>query len=223
MRKLIPLVALLATLLASFAARAEDAALTPRPHGFAPAATATGVPASPGDALADTPSSPSSNPSSGPSSDPSSNEVDALLARDRPPPSFSVGETLMPFIKTMLMLGVVLGIVYLTLHKGMGKLVQRAQAGKRVKVIERVSLDARRSLFLIDVDGRQMLLGGGDNGVVHLTDVLAADGASTKTDAAPGRPGLFATMLGQRGAAPPLTTGLSRSKDDDVTSKQEAV
>ena len=75
------------------------------------------------------------------------------------------------FIKTMLMLGVVLALAWLTLAKGMGKLVEKAQAGKRVKVIERIALDARRSLFLVDVDGVQFVVGGGD--LVRLHEVGA--------------------------------------------------
>jgi len=79
------------------------------------------------------------------------------------------GELLASFAKTMLMLGVVLALAWLTLAKGMGKLVEKAQAGKRVKVIERIALDARRSLFLVEVDGKQFVVGGGD--LVRLHDV----------------------------------------------------
>lgn len=88
------------------------------------------------------------------------------------PPASSASEMLLPFIKTMLMLGVVLMLVWLTLSKGMGKLVEKAQSGKRVKVLERIALDARRSLFLIDVDGKQIVIGGGD--LVRLADLDAA-------------------------------------------------
>lgn len=79
------------------------------------------------------------------------------------------GELLASFAKTMLMLGVVLALAWLTLAKGMGKLVEKAQAGKRVKVIERIALDARRSLFLVEVDGKQFVVGGGD--LVRLHEV----------------------------------------------------
>ena len=93
-----------------------------------------------------------------------------------PPPLEGIGlglqstsEMIMPFVKTMLMLCVVLLLVWLTLSKGMGKLVEKAQAGKRVKVIERVSLDARRSLFLVEIDGKHVVIGGGD--VVRIADL----------------------------------------------------
>jgi flagellar protein FliO/FliZ len=87
------------------------------------------------------------------------------------PPPFDVDETVppltatdvvQPMLKTIAALGVVLFLAWLTLHKGMGRLVERAQAGKRMRVIERVALDARRSLFLVEVDGKTLVVGGGD-------------------------------------------------------------
>ena len=67
-----------------------------------------------------------------------------------------------------------------------------AQAGKRVKVIERVSLDARRSLFLVEIDGKQMVLGGGD--VVRIADV---DGVALPKSG--DRRGLFDKVLAAAG------------------------
>lgn len=109
-------------------------------------------------------------------------DADTGAARaDAPPPAppppvdeelgkpMGTGEMLASFARTMLMLGVVLALAWLTLAKGMGKLVEKAQAGKRVKVIERIALDARRSLFLVEVDGKQFVVGGGD--LVRLHDV----------------------------------------------------
>gem|GEM_PF-1336138 len=87
---------------------------------------------------------------------------------------FGTADIVKSLLRTTLMLAVVLGIVWLTLSKGMGKLVEKANAGKRVKVIERVALDARRSLFLVEVDGKQMVLGGGD--VVRIYDFTPTAG-----------------------------------------------
>ncbi len=100
-------------------------------------------------------------------------QPDALLAPEASPPEMSIGlsDMLGPFIKSMLMLAVVVGLAYLTLHKGLGKLMVRAQAGKRIKVIERVSLDQRRSLYLVDIDGKELVLAGGEGGVVHIASV----------------------------------------------------
>jgi hypothetical protein len=87
------------------------------------------------------------------------NEDTGPEVRPPPPPvdeelvkPFGTADIVKSLLRTTLMLAVVLGIVWLTLSKGMGKLVEKANAGKRVKVIERVALDARRSLFLVEVD-----------------------------------------------------------------------
>lgn len=88
-----------------------------------------------------------------------------------PPPSIGVGTLIGPMLKTLFMLGIVVALAYLTLHKGLGKLVERQNLGKRVKVLERVALDPRRSLFLVEIDGKQMLIGSGEGGVVHLKDL----------------------------------------------------
>ena len=101
------------------------------------------------------------------------------VANHLPPPASTASELIVPVFKTLGAFVIVLLLVWLTLAKGMGKLVEKAQAGKRVRVIERISLDARRSLFLVDVDGKQILIGGGD--VVRLGDV-DADGAVKKAD-----------------------------------------
>jgi flagellar protein FliO/FliZ len=100
-----------------------------------------------------------------------------LDVKDLPPPSIGMGELLAPLFKTLLMLGVVLAIAYLTLHKGLGKLVARQNEGRRVKVVERVALDPKRALYLVEIDGKQMLLGSGEHGVVHIKDLDAGDAA----------------------------------------------
>jgi flagellar biogenesis protein FliO len=138
----------------------------------------------------------------------------------RPPmgPPLNVSDLIWPMLKTFLMLGVVLAIAYLTLHKGLGKLVERQTAGKRVKVVERIGLDQRRSLYLIDIDGQQMLLGASDHGVVHLRDV--ASKSPTPPTAPESRPNLmtrFTDVLDRRATERP-TSSVPRSETDGVKS-----
>lgn len=105
-------------------------------------------------------------------------------------PITTMGDVIITFLKAMAALGAVLALAWLTLGKGIPKLVEKAQAGKRVKVVERIALDARRSLFLVDIDGRLVVLGGGD--IVKLADLSE------------GRPGRFAEVLSQKPpSAPP--------------------
>lgn len=81
-----------------------------------------------------------------------------------------LSDMLVPMARTMLALLLVVGLAYLTLHKGLGKLVANSQSGKRVKVVERISLDQRRALYLVEVDGKEILLAGGEGGVTRLLD-----------------------------------------------------
>lgn len=96
-----------------------------------------------------------------------------------PPAAASgMGELIATFVKTMLVLSGVLALVYLTLHKGLGKLVARAQVGKRLRVVERVGLDPRRALYLVEVDGKELLLGASEGGIARLLDLGQAEGAA---------------------------------------------
>lgn len=52
-------------------------------------------------------------------------------------------------------------------RKGMG-----VGQGKRVKVLERISLDARRQLYLVEVGGKVLLLGAGDGAAPRLISEL---------------------------------------------------
>jgi flagellar protein FliO/FliZ len=135
----------------------------------------------------------------------------ALDAKDLPAPS-GIGDLVGQLLKMVLMLGVVVALAYLTLSKGLGKLVERQSLGKRVKVVERVALDQKRSLYLVDVDGKQMLLGASDGGVVLIKDVDARTAAAvaTGTAAAPGL-GFAATLRRVVTRAPPA----SGNDDDD--------
>lgn len=110
--------------------------------------------------------------------------ADGAAWLDTPPPASPVGagglgDLLASFARTMLMLLVVLGLIYLTLHKGVGKLVQKNQEGKRMRVVERIGLDQRRTLYIIQVDGQEMLLGTGEGGMVHLRDLHVSSGTPT--------------------------------------------
>jgi flagellar protein FliO/FliZ len=118
---------------------------------------------------------------------------------DAPPAALSAGEVVRPMVKTVVALTVVLLLAWLTLHKGMGRLVERAQAGKRLRVVERVALDARRSLFLVEVDGRTMVVGGGD--VVRLDSLPTGDAADASL-----RASAFDKVLASTPSRAPSTT-----------------
>lgn len=125
-------------------------------------------------------------------------------AYDPAPAALSLADLVGPLVKTFVMLGVVLALVYLSLHKGLGKLVEKQNAGKRIKVVERSALDSKRSIFLVDIDGKQMVLAAGEGGITKLADVAPQGSAPDKPLGAK-----FADALKNvsgKSDAPPITT-----------------
>lgn len=129
------------------------------------------------------------------------------------PPAFEAedaGSFLWSFVKSMLMLGVVLALIYLVLHKGLGRLVTRAQMGRRMRVVERISLDQRRALYLVEVDGQEVLLAGSEGGVVAVElPRKEHPGGAREQPSTPATPSArFQTEL-HKGARTPPETGKS--------------
>lgn len=75
--------------------------------------------------------------------------------------------------RTLLMLGAVLGLIYLTLNVGLRKLMglQGVSMGRPsvVSVVERVALDQRRTLFVLKAADEYLLVGGGEAGLQLLS------------------------------------------------------
>ncbi|MBL4818816.1 MAG: FliO/MopB family protein [Deltaproteobacteria bacterium] len=69
------------------------------------------------------------------------------------------------FLQITAMLAAVVLLAYLVLHKGLGKLLARHQTTQSMAVKERLSLEPRRSLYLVDIKGRNFVLAGSENGV----------------------------------------------------------
>jgi flagellar protein FliO/FliZ len=121
-----------------------------------------------------------------------------------------IGPFLWQFVKTMLALGIVLALVYLVLHKGLGRLVQRTQIGKRMRVVERIQLEPRRSLYLVDVDGEEMLLSASEGGVQALERPTAAAAAVP--------PPSFSETLESSSNAPAVTRGARDTRTSEERS-----
>ena len=128
----------------------------------APARTAEAVPAS---AESVTPPTFLDRPSINPSL-----EEDALSYKD----------AFLAFLKTMLMLLVVLAFAYVLLGKGLPKLMSKTTQGNRMRIIERLPLDQKRSVFLVEVDETTYLLGGSDQNL-ELIDTLSKDAPDFKS------------------------------------------
>lgn len=71
----------------------------------------------------------------------------------------------------MIVLAMVVALAYLTLNIGLRKLLGiKAPVGTSVvTVLERVALDQKRSLFVVEAAGEVLLLGGAENALSLLT------------------------------------------------------
>lgn len=85
-----------------------------------------------------------------------------------PDDDLSVGWTL---IRTMLVLGIVIALAWLTLNVGLRRLmgIKPVVGTPVVTVLERVALDQKRALFVVEAAGEVLLIGGGDGSLSLLT------------------------------------------------------
>ena len=98
--------------------------------------------------------------------------------------------------KTLVVLGVVVSVIYLTLNVGARKLLKLGpQANALVKVIDRVPLDPKKSLYVLQVGGEFMLVGASEQGL-NLISKLDAEGVQK--------------LLAERLAAQPSSNFLER-------------
>ena len=58
----------------------------------------------------------------------------------------------------------ILGLAYLVLNKGVGKLMGRPTHQGNLKVLDKCMLDQRNSLYIIEVGGKQLLIASGQSG-----------------------------------------------------------
>ncbi|MBL8916486.1 MAG: flagellar biosynthetic protein FliO [Archangium sp.] len=108
----------------------------------------------------------------------------------------------------MLVLAMVIGLAWLTLNVGLRRLLGiRPTVGTHlVSVLERVPLDQKRSLFVVEAAGEILLVGGGD-GALNLiakldraeVDKLRAVPSSQPIQLSP----FLQKLLGRKDSAPP--------------------
>ncbi|MDA0712654.1 MAG: flagellar biosynthetic protein FliO [bacterium] len=100
------------------------------------------------------------------------NENSQTLVNDIDIPAQSFGiDGVWAFFQLILVLVIVIALAYLILNKGVGFFIKKTQANKLIKIKERMVLDQKRSLFLVEVQNRTFLLGGGDSGVSLISEL----------------------------------------------------
>jgi flagellar biogenesis protein FliO len=136
------------------------------------------------------------------------------LPRAEPPdlgaPDLDLGWTL---VRTMVALGMVVALVYLTLNVGLRKLlgIRQTPAARIVTVLERVALDQKRALFVVEAAGEVFLIGGADTSLTLLSklDPIEVTRLKGATGAAPMSlrlSPLLQKLLGRKDDTPPPPT-----------------
>jgi flagellar protein FliO/FliZ len=74
-------------------------------------------------------------------------------------------------LQTLLALGAVSLLAYVVLRYGLKRVYGRAREGAKLRVIEHLPLEPRRSVYLVEVGERYLLLGTGERGVSFLAEV----------------------------------------------------
>ena len=103
-------------------------------------------------------------------------------------------------LQTLLALGLVCGIAYAIFRWILPRLTLARASNSMVRVVDRINLDARKSLYVIEVAGRWMLIASSEAGV-HLVSELDAKTAEEASDeVARQRHGLGASSAAVRSA-----------------------
>ncbi len=163
----------------------------------------------PGLALAGGPPAPA--PAAGPTATPAAPEPE--LPRAEGPEGLGgeldLGWTL---LRTAVVLGLVIALAYLTLNVGLRRLLGLKGLGAPgvVRVLERVPLDQRRTLYLVEAAGEVLLVGASDGSLGLISRLDAAEVARRRQPAAPPAAGgapqpspLLRTLLAPPPPAPP--------------------
>lgn len=81
------------------------------------------------------------------------------------------------FVKTVIALGLVIAIIWVVFRYGAARLLPGAigpRSGRLVRIVERVLVDQKSSLLIVDVGSERMLLGVAEGGISVLKDLGAA-------------------------------------------------
>jgi flagellar biosynthetic protein FliO len=86
-------------------------------------------------------------------------------------------------LQTIVALAAVCGLAYLIFRVVLPRLqIVPNGSGGMIRVVERVGLDAKRSLFVIEVAGKWMLVGASENGVNLVSELDAAEAAAVEIE-----------------------------------------
>ena len=103
-------------------------------------------------------------------------------------------------LQTFVALGAVCGLAYVIFRWVLPRLAVTRSAGGMVRVVDRVGLDARKSLYVIEVAGRWLLVASSESGVQLLSELGARTAEEAEQEAVKLRPAFGAQAAAVRGA-----------------------
>jgi flagellar biosynthetic protein FliO len=77
-------------------------------------------------------------------------------------------------VQTVFALGLVCGLAYLIFRVILPRLAVNYGSSNMVRVVDRIGLDARKSLYVIEVAGKWMLVASSESGVQLISELDAA-------------------------------------------------
>ena len=119
-----------------------------------------------------------------------------VAAQAQPPEDLDFG---MLILRMLIFLGIVLALIYIVLRKGLPLLMQ-AQGFKNrtIKILERVPVDQKRTLLVVEVQERVYLMGSAE-GQINVLMELDRDKMDLRT--APGEKSRFEAILSKTAPA----------------------
>lgn len=85
-------------------------------------------------------------------------------------------------LRAFLGLAAVLILAYLILNNLLGKLLKKQKSGQYIQICEKVCLDNKKALYLVEIAGQRFLLGAADNSLALISPIasLSSDSSEVK-------------------------------------------
>lgn len=121
-------------------------------------------------------------------------------------------------VQALLALVAVCILAWTVLRWSAGRGLGSLGGGQRIRVIERAHLDARRTLYLVEIGDRVFLVGAGETGAPSLlADMPAAE-------LPPAKPGMrFVDVLKRRSAVDAASHPVTEDADEKTTERADEV
>ena len=111
-------------------------------------------------------------------------------------------------VQSLAMLGVVCVLAWLVIRYGLRRLHPQGGTSKLMRVVARLPLEPRRTLYVVEVAGKTLLIGTGENGGTSLVTELEPEAVRRSLAAEPERRSFADVLRGRIEPAEPDVTAL---------------